>query len=140
MGAINTPLEVTNTNRAWNMVQQNIVQQRTPQDNNTLFIEFGAGVSTVNSGTRNIEFYGTSPNSLLPFLVLISRRHIKLCICSSPSIIPQYKRTSKNKCFISIPQLPRLLQGIPRQCNKIRFYRRYRNGRTPRLKRYTHAR
>jgi hypothetical protein len=62
MGAINTPLEVTNTNRAWNMVQQNIVQQRTPQDNNTLFIEFGAGVSTVNSGTRNIEFYGTCPS------------------------------------------------------------------------------
>ena len=62
LGAIPTPLDVSvgPTGRAWNMVQQNLVQQRNPQDNNTLFIEFGAGVSTVNSGTRNIEFYGTA--------------------------------------------------------------------------------
>jgi hypothetical protein len=60
VGAINgAPLEVSN-NRAWNVVQQNLVQQRTPQDNNMLFIEFGAGVSTINSGTRNIEFYGAT--------------------------------------------------------------------------------
>jgi hypothetical protein len=53
------PLEVTAAPRAWNVVPPNLVQQRGPQDNNTLFIEFGAGVSAINSGTRNIEFYGT---------------------------------------------------------------------------------
>ena len=55
-----TPLEVSNTSRAWNVVPPNLVHQRGPQDNNTLFIEFGAGVSAINSGTRNIEFYGKS--------------------------------------------------------------------------------
>jgi len=69
LGAIPTSLDVSvsPTSRAWNMVQQNLVQQRNPQDNNTLFIEFGAGVSTVNSGTRNIEFYGTAETRPLSF-------------------------------------------------------------------------
>jgi hypothetical protein len=56
-GTLDVP--VTNSNRAWNVVQQNLVQQRSPHDNNTLFIEFNAGVSTINSGTRNVEFYGS---------------------------------------------------------------------------------
>lgn len=58
LGTISSPLDVSNGGRAWNVVPQNLVQQRNSQDNNTLFIEFGAGVSTINSGTRNIEFYG----------------------------------------------------------------------------------
>ena len=60
IGPGGNPLDVpvTNGSRAWNVVQQNVVQQRNPQDNNTLFIEFNAGVSTINSGTRNVEFYG----------------------------------------------------------------------------------
>lgn len=82
LGGISAPLDVSvgPTGRAWNMVQQNLVQQRNPQDNNTLFIEFGAGVSTVNSGTRNIEFYGMLSANMHGSL--ISRRYLKLCICS----------------------------------------------------------
>jgi hypothetical protein len=58
VGSINTPLEVNSGGRPWSVVPQDLVPQRASQDNNTLFIEFGAGVSAVNSGTRNIEFYG----------------------------------------------------------------------------------
>jgi hypothetical protein len=60
VGSMSTPMEVNNGARPWSVVPQDLVPQRASQDNNTLFIEFGAGVSTVNSGTRNIEFYGAT--------------------------------------------------------------------------------
>jgi hypothetical protein len=82
VGSMSTPMEVNNGARPWSVVPQDLVPQRASQDNNTLFIEFGAGVSTVNSGTRNIEFYGIS----LPVFHLLKllRCNVKLrfCCCS----------------------------------------------------------
>jgi hypothetical protein len=76
VGSMNTPLEVNSAGRPWSVVPQDLVPQRASQDNSTLFIEFGAGVSTVNSGTRNIEFYGIS--SLVFHLLKLHRCHLKL--------------------------------------------------------------
>jgi len=67
VGSMSTPMEVNTGARPWSVVPQDLVPQRAPQDSSTLFIEFGAGVSTVNSGTRNIEFYGIS-SPLLQFV------------------------------------------------------------------------
>ena len=87
VGSMSTPMEVNNGGRPWSVVPQDLVPQRASQDNNTLFIEFGAGVSTVNSGTRNIEFYGIS---LLVFhLLKLPRCHVKLRFRCRSGSFPQ---------------------------------------------------
>lgn len=113
VGSMSTPMEVNSGGRPWSVVPQDLVPQRASQDSNTLFIEFGAGVSTVNSGTRNIEFYGIS-SIILRSLKLV-RCYLKLRFCGCSGSFPQqHQYPSKSKRLISVPQFSDLVKALPR--------------------------